>query len=190
MDLPEARGERGARPPDIDPPIILRRMRFSTEMFERFGLIAQCLGCRATRTGIGYLPTERCRERIKQELEMEPEGASKVARDRERIKRARHEERTKDTIIEDPDQRPDREVIEGTGASSSRDGAENEPPSRPAELSVSADQPPREQSDDADNEWAEAEEGWVRIHRRPRRDQNNYSFDALQAYCFGINIKL
>ena len=107
--------------------------------------------------------------------------------------------------IEDPDQLPDREVIEGTGASSSRDGAGNEAPSRPAESSASADQPPREQSDDADmadpeidrgryresveeeesetkrfwfyvidgeesGEWVEAEEEWVRIHRRPRRD--------------------
>ena len=52
--------------------------------------------------------------------------------------------------IEDPDQRPDREGIEGTGASSSRDGAENEPQSRPAESSASADQPPREQGDDVD----------------------------------------
>ena len=52
--------------------------------------------------------------------------------------------------IEDPDQRPDREVTEGIGASSSRDGAGNEPPPRPAESNVSVDQPPREKSDDAD----------------------------------------
>ena len=58
-----------------------------------------------------------------QELEKEPEGASKVARDTERIKRARHEERARDMRIEDPDQRPDRRAIEGTGASSSRDGS-------------------------------------------------------------------
>ena len=73
-----------------------------------------------------------------------------LATERERIKQARHEERARDVRIEDPDQRPDREVIEGTGVLSSRDGAGNEPPSRPAESSVSADQPPREQSDDAD----------------------------------------
>ena len=85
--------------------------------------------------------TERCRERIEHELEKEPEGASKVPRDRDRIKRAR------DMRIEDTDQLPDREVIEGTGASSSRDGAGHEPPSRPAESSAKADQPPREQSD-------------------------------------------
>ena len=48
--------------------------------------------------------------------------ASKVARDRERIERARDE----DMRIEDPDQRPDREVIEGSAASSSRDGAEDQ----------------------------------------------------------------
>ena len=95
-----------------------------------------CLGCRAIRTGIGYPAnhTERCRERIGQELEKELEGASRVARDRERISRARHEERARDMRIEDPDQRLDREVIEGNGASSSRDGVGNEPPSRPAEI--------------------------------------------------------
>ena len=46
--------------------------------------------------------------------------------------RARHEERARDMKVEDPEQRPDRVVIEGTGASSSRDGAGNEPPPRPA----------------------------------------------------------
>ena len=52
--------------------------------------------------------------------------------------------------MEDPDQRLNREVIEGTGASSSRDDAGSEPRSRPVESSVSAQKPPREQSDDAD----------------------------------------
>ena len=52
--------------------------------------------------------------------------------------------------IEDPDERPDRRAIEGTGASSSRDGAGNEPPPRPVEASASVYQPPREQNDDAD----------------------------------------
>ena len=118
-------------------------------MFEWFGLTAQCLGCRAS---VGYRAnhTERRRERNEQELEKEPEGASKVARDRERIKRVRHEERARDMRVEDPEQRPDREVIEGTGASSSRDGAGNDPPPRPAESGVSANQSPREQNDDAD----------------------------------------
>ena len=153
VDLPEARGDRGVHPPDIDPPIIPRRMRLTREMFERFGLTAQCLGCRAIRTGIGYPAnhTERCRERIEQELEKEPEGASRVARDREN-----------QASVEDPEQRPDRVVIEGIGASSSRDGAGNEleatgrpvamsePQPRPAEPSVGGDQPPKEQCDDAD----------------------------------------
>ena len=161
---PEARGDRGVHPPDIDPPVIPRRMRLTRDMFERFGLTAQCLGCRAIRTGIGYPAnhTERCRERIEQELEKEPEGASRVARDRERIKRARHEERARDMRDVDPEQRPDREVTEGTGASSSRDGAGNEqeatggpvamsePQPRPAEPCVGDGQPPREHSDDAD----------------------------------------
>ena len=64
--------------------------------------------------------------------------------------------------VEDLEQRPDRKVIEGTGASSSRDGAGNEqeasgrhvamsePQPRPAESSVGDGQPPREQIDDAD----------------------------------------
>ena len=38
VDLPEARGDRGANPPDIDPPIIPRRLRLTREMFERFGV--------------------------------------------------------------------------------------------------------------------------------------------------------
>ena len=101
-------------------------MRLTRDMFERFGLTAHCLGCRAIRTGIGYPAnhTKRCRERIEQELEKEPEGASRVARDRN--KRARFEERARDMRIEDLERRPDREVIEGIGASSSRDGAGNE----------------------------------------------------------------
>ena len=59
--------------------------------------------------------------------------------------------------VVDPEQLPDHVVIEGTGASSSRDGAGNEqeatgrpvavsePQPRPAESSVGDDQPPREQ---------------------------------------------
>ena len=111
----------GVHPPNIVPPIIPRRMRLTWEMFERFGLTTQCVDCRAIRTGIGYPAnhTERCRERIEQELEKEPEGASRAARDRYRIKRARHEERARDMRVEDPEQGPDREVIAGTGASSS-----------------------------------------------------------------------
>ena len=157
MDLSEAGGDSGAHPPDIDPPFIPKIMRLTWEMFERFGLTAQCFGCRAIPTRIGYPAnhTERCRERIEQELEKEPEGASKVARDRERIKRAR------DMRIKETEQRPDREVIEETGASSSRDGAGNEQEGtgrpvamsesqpRPACPSVGEEQPTREESDDA-----------------------------------------
>ena len=77
--------------------------------------------------------------------------------------------------------------------------AMSEPQPRPAQPSVSVDQSPREQSDDADmgdpesarqlvvevretkrvrinvfddedsDEWVETEEEWVRIHPRPRR---------------------
>ena len=74
VDLLQAGGDRGEHPPDVDPPIVLRRMRLNREMLERFGLTAQCLGCRAIRTGIGYpaYDTERCRDRIEQELEPEP----------------------------------------------------------------------------------------------------------------------
>ena len=42
VDLLEAGGDRGPHPPDIDPPIIPRRMCLGWEMFERFGLTAQC----------------------------------------------------------------------------------------------------------------------------------------------------
>ena len=44
--------------------------------------------------------TERCRERVEQELEKELGKASRVASDRERIKRARHEEKGRDTRVE------------------------------------------------------------------------------------------
>ena len=156
------------------PPAIPRRLRLTREKFDRFGLTAQRLGCRAIRTGIGYPAnhTERCRERIEQEFEKEPEGASKVARDSERIKRARHEERAREMRIED--QRQDREVIEGCGASSSRNGggheqefsgkpvAMSEPAPRPAASSVSVDQSRREQGDDADMGDPESD------RRRPR----------------------
>ena len=96
VDLPEARGDRGAHPPDIDPPITPGECASLGRCSRGSGLTAQCSGCRAIRTGFGYPAnhTERCPERIEQELEKKPEGASKVARDRERIKRARHEERS------------------------------------------------------------------------------------------------
>ena len=86
-------------------------------------------------------------------------GLSKNSRRslRERTTRARHEERARNMRIEDPDRRLDRD--EGT---SSRDGAGNELPSRPAESSVSADHLPREQGDDADMGDPESD------RRRPR----------------------
>ena len=85
-------------------------------MFERVALSAQCLVAVPFEQELGTRQTtQRCRERIEQELEKEPEGASRVARDRERIQRARHEERARDMRVEDHEQRPDREVIEGTG---------------------------------------------------------------------------
>ena len=61
----------------------------------RVGLTAQSLGCRAIRTGIGYPSnhTERCRERIEQQLEKEPERASKVALDTGNQAIQRHENR-------------------------------------------------------------------------------------------------
>ena len=80
--------------PNIDPPIIPRRIRLTREMFERFGLTAQCLGCCDIRTRIVYPAnhTERCRERNEQELEKE-RAASEVARDRENQASQRHETR-------------------------------------------------------------------------------------------------
>ena len=85
VDFFEARGERGAHPPDTAPPVNIKRLRFARELFDEFRLTAQCLGCRAIRTGSGYtaIHTERCRERIEGGLEKEPEGSSKVPCDRE-----------------------------------------------------------------------------------------------------------
>ena len=163
MDLSEARGDRGVHPPDIDPPIIPWRMRFTGRCSR--GLVSppnawvavpfeRELGTRQTTLSDVAKGLSRSLRRSLKELP----GSLAT----ERIKRARHEERARDTRVEDPEQQPDREVIEGTGASSSRDGAGNEqevtggpvamsePQPRPAESSVSVDQSPREQGDDAD----------------------------------------
>ena len=66
----------------------------------------------ACRTGIGYPAnhTARCREKFGQKLEKEPEGTSRVARDRERVKRARREEQARDMRVEDPEQQPLKEL--------------------------------------------------------------------------------
>ena len=97
---------------------------------------------------------------MSQELEKEPEGAPRVARDRERVKRSRHEEKGTEMRTEDPNQRIVRSLQE-LARQCSRGGAGNEqeatggpvvmsePQPRPAEPSVSVDQPPREQCDDA-----------------------------------------
>ena len=81
--------------------------------------------------------------------------------------------------IEDPEQRPDREVIERTGASSSRDGAGNNPPPRPAESSVSVDQPPREQSDDADMGDPECDRGRPRESLGEERETKRVRINVL-----------
>ena len=60
--------------------------------------------------------TERCRERIEREQKKEPEAASRVAPDRE--------ERARDVRLEDLDQRPDHQVVEGSGASSFGEGVQ------------------------------------------------------------------
>ena len=180
VDLPEAGDDRGVHPPKIDPPIIPGECASLPNAWVALPFELELGTWQTTLSGVA--------KRIEQELEKEPEGASKVARDRERAKRAKHEERAREKRVEDPEQQPDREVIEGTGASSSRDGAGNEPEPRPAESSVGGDQPPRKQSDVADmgdpesdrrrpretkrlrinvfdgeesGEWVEAEEEWV-----------------------------
>ena len=165
MDLPESGRDGGAHPPDVDPPIVIRSAppwRDVREVWSHRPMFGLPVPLEREFTD----HPERCRERVEHELEEELYGASKVVRDRERIKRARHKERARDmsTETEDPDQRPEshRKVIEGTGSSSSRDGAGNEPPSRPDESSVSAGQPPREQIDDADMGDPESD------RRRPR----------------------
>ena len=129
-------------------------------MFDRFGLTAHCLGCRAIRTVVGDPAnhTERCRELIERELEKEPEGASKVARENEIIKRAQHEERARDKRIENPSQQPDMEEGGGSGASSSLCGPRVEPPAGPPASSASADLILTELSDDTAGELRRASE--------------------------------
>ena len=156
VDLPEAGGDRGVHPPNIHPPIIPRRMRFTGEMFERF---ANAWVAVPFEQDLGTLQTTLSAVAKGLSRSLRLQGRS---RQRERIKRARQEERARDMRVEDPEQGPDREVIEGTGASSSRDGAGNEqevtrrpvamsePQPRLAEPSVGEEHFPREQSDDAD----------------------------------------
>ena len=105
----------GVHPPDIDPPIIPRRMRLTREMFERFGLTAQCLGCRAIRTGMTELPGSLATERGSSEL-----GTRRVEDLRATAGSRGHE---------------------GTGASSSRDGAGNEQEASGGPVVMSEPQP-------------------------------------------------
>ena len=66
--------------------------------------------------------------------------------------------------IEDPEQRPDREVLEGTGASSSRDGARNEQEvtGKPVPMSEPQPRPAGSSVNDADMGDPESD------RRRPR----------------------
>ena len=86
----EARGDRGAHPPDIDPPIIPRRMRLNRKMFERVW----------SRHPMFGLP---CHSNLQTTLSADAKELSKNSRKSlkelprslatERIERARHEER-------------------------------------------------------------------------------------------------
>ena len=58
VDLPEARGDRRAHPPDKDPPIITRRIHLSGGDVREVWSYRACLGCRTIRTGIG-VPCKR-----------------------------------------------------------------------------------------------------------------------------------
>ena len=49
VDFLDAREDSGANAPNIDPPILSGRERLIREVFERFGLTAQFLDCRAIR---------------------------------------------------------------------------------------------------------------------------------------------
>ena len=121
VDLPEARGDRGAHQSSpgecaspgrcsrglVSPPNVWVAVPFDRE-----------LGTPQTTLSAVAKGSSKSSRRNLKEL---PKSLAT-----ERIKRARHEERARDLRIEDPDQRLDREVIEGTRASSSRDGAGNE----------------------------------------------------------------
>ena len=101
-----------------------------------------------------------------------------LATERERLKRARHEEPARDMRVEDPEQGPDRDVIEGTGASCSRDGAGNDQESmgRPVAMLVTGGDPESRLGGEREtkrvrinvfdgeerDEWVETEEEWVR----------------------------
>ena len=82
VGLSEAGGDRGVHPSDFEPPISSRRMRLTREMFERFGVTAQTFTLRDVAKG------------FEQEHVKEPEGASRVARDRESVPGRRSEPET------------------------------------------------------------------------------------------------
>ena len=85
----------------------------------------------------------------------------------------------------------DRVVIDGTGASSSRDGAGNEqeatgrpvamsePQPRPAEPSVGGDQLPKEQSDDADMADPDSDRRRLSVSVVEERETKRVRFNVL-----------
>ena len=73
------------------------------------------------------MPFEQELGTLQNTLSAVAKGLSKNLRRSLKELQTRHEERARELRIEDPGQRLDREVIEGTGVSSSRDGAGNEP---------------------------------------------------------------
>ena len=131
----------------LDSPVISKRMRLNKETFERFffhrsKIVRPCSSNSTLHTLLSAVM----------------KGSSKNSRSRlikfprslttERIKRVGHAERGRDMRIEDPGQRRDREDIEGTGVSSSREGAGNEP--HHAQLNRVPVLASREQSDDVE----------------------------------------
>ena len=85
-------------------------MRLTSEMFESFGFTAPCL--------LGTLLTTL--SAVAKEL------SANKRRSRRRLPRVApdREERARDVRLEDLDQRPDHQVVEGSGASSSGEGVQ------------------------------------------------------------------
>ena len=131
----------------------LRRMRLTRETFDRYGLTAQCLGCRAIRTGEGApCKSHRALQSVKgwsANSSRSLKELPRFARDRERINRVSHVERASgirtDDQISNQTERKEEELVRRalvTGLEATT--------SRPVRVDGSGDQIWREQCGDVD----------------------------------------